>query len=394
MRGSQQSAASARQAGAAEGPDLRSSTFSGEVREFKEGDIPEVADLHRRVFAVADRMTEPLFDCYRLYLNHLFLNDAWRADDARSLVYEQSGVITGFFGVVTRRMRFRGDIIRVKSGTQAVVDPASRGLGGLKLYSAFLEGDYDLYLGDEANATVLPLWQGFGGVASLLYSMQWMYPLRPAEFARLTLERKRMGPPGLGTLGRPVVRALDALASRVVKRLSVRPHTPVYGEELTCDTLLNCLERETLPSLRPAYDFASLSRSLDRVENYAKNGRLYKTLVRAERGEIAGWHLYHLNSKGLSEVVQMYALPGFASAVLDHLIEHARSRGASMLRGRMEPALMTAFAERHCMFHVGPAWALVYSQRPEILRALEQGDAFFSRLEGEWPLHFQPPQAA
>jgi ribosomal protein S18 acetylase RimI-like enzyme len=372
----------------------RLSAVSGEVREFTQEDIAQVADLHRRVFAIADRMTEPLLDSYRLYLDQLFLNDAWRADDAKSLVYEQDGAITGFFGVVARRMSFQGRIIRVKSGTQAVVDPASRGLGGLKLYSAFLDGSYDLYLGDEANAAVLPLWNGFGGVASLLYSMQWMYPLRPAEFARQTLERKRIVPAILGALARPAIRTADALAARVVKRLSVLPHTRVYGEEVTCNTLLECLDREGLPSLRPAYDLASLSRSLQRVENFRRNGRLYKTLVRTEQGEVAGWHLYHLNPKGFSEVVQVYALPGFGPAVLDHLIEHARSRGAAMLRGRMEPSLMTAFGERHCMFHVGPAWALVYSPKPEILRALEQGDAFFSRLEGEWPLHFQPQQPA
>jgi hypothetical protein len=37
--------------------------------------------------------------------------------------------------------------------------------------------------------------------------------------------------------------------------------------------------------------------------------------------------------------------------------------------------------------HSGP-WVLVHARDPEFVRAFEHGDAFFSRLEGEWCLRF------
>lgn len=112
-------------------------------------------------------------------------------------------------------------------------------------------------------------------------------------------------------------------------------------------------------------------------------------LVRTEKLEIAGWYLYHLNPSGVSEVVQLYAKPNFAHDVVDHLFHHSWRQGATGLSGRMEPGLMQAFSDRHCLFHSGPQWVLLHSRRPELLSAFQRGDAGFSRLDGEWCLHFR-----
>ena len=125
----------------------------GEVRAFTKEDIQQVADLHRRVFSTADHASPELWDSYQSYFTQIFLNDAWLDDDTRSLVYEEEGGrITGFFGAVARQMSFNGQVVRAKIGSQAIVDEGSRGLAGLKLYSAFLEGPQDLFIGDEGNS--------------------------------------------------------------------------------------------------------------------------------------------------------------------------------------------------------------------------------------------------
>ena len=104
-------------------------------------------DLHRRVFSTGDHASPELTDSYQSYFTQIFLNDAWRDDDTRSLVYEEEGGrITGFFGAVARQMSFNGQAVRAKVGSQAIVDPDSRGLAGLKLFSAFLEGPQDLFI--------------------------------------------------------------------------------------------------------------------------------------------------------------------------------------------------------------------------------------------------------
>jgi len=377
---------------------MKAASVAGQVRAFTKEDIPQVADLHRRVTHSADHDTPELLDSYRTYFAQVFLDDAWRDDDTKSLVYEEAGGrVTGFFGAVARRMSFKGRVIRVKLGSQAIVEPGSRGLAGLELYSAFLDGPHDLFIGDQANSGVRPLWEGLGGTTSLLYSMSWLYPLRPGQFARGVLTTKNALPrlsPGnsrlfLNRISAPVAWAVDAIAARVMKKLSDSQECRVFGEELTSEALLRCFaELSGEYSLRPAYDERSLNWLLARAEQQRWNGLLQKVLVKTEEQEIAGWYLYYAKPEGISQVVQIYAKPSFARAVLDHLFIHAESHGAVALGGRMEPRLMQAFYEKRCLFHCGPAWACVYSRRPELIHALAEGDAFFSRLEGEWCLHF------
>jgi hypothetical protein len=373
-------------------------SVAGQVRAFTKEDIPQVADLHRRITHSADHDSPELQDSYRTFFAQIFLDDAWRDDDTKSLVYEEGGGrITGFFGAVARRMSFKGRVIRVKLGSAAILEPGSRGLAGIELYSAFLNGPHDLFIGDQGKSEVRPLWEALGGTTSLLYSMSWLYPLRPGQFARGVLTTKnalpRLSPgnsrPFLNRISAPVAWAVDAIAARAMKKLSNPAEYRVFGEELTPDALLRCFEecsREC--SLRPVYDDRSLNWLLARLEQQRFNGVLQKVLLKTDEQEIAGWYLYYVKPEGISQVVQICAKPSFARAVLDHLFDHAASRGAVALGGRMEPRLMQAFYEKRCLFHCGPGFALVSSRRPELIQALAQGDAFFSRLEGEWCLHF------
>ena len=68
---------------------MRVSSITGRVRAFTKEDIPQVADLHRRVFRVADHTSQELLDSYRTYFTQDFLEDPWRDYDAESLVHEE-----------------------------------------------------------------------------------------------------------------------------------------------------------------------------------------------------------------------------------------------------------------------------------------------------------------
>jgi hypothetical protein len=52
--------------------------------------------------------------------------------------------------------------------------------------------------------------------------------------------------------------------------------------------------------------------------------------------------------------------------------------------------------QRHCLFHSTSAFALIHSRDAELLGTLARGDAFFSRLEGEWWMRFngEPSEVA
>jgi len=69
----------------------------------------------------------------------------------------------------------------------------------------------------------------------------------------------------------------------------------------------------------------------------------------------------------------------------DHLFERAYRGGAVAVSGQMDPAAFQALAARRCMFHHdGISWFLIHSRDPEVLAAIHRGDAFLTRLEGEW----------
>jgi hypothetical protein len=71
--------------------------------------------------------------------------------------------------------------------------------------------------------------------------------------------------------------------------------------------------------------------------------------------------------------------------VLNHLFYHAWQRGAVAATGPMDPSLCGVLSENYCTFHRPEnSWTLIHSQDQQILNSLHSGDAFLSRLEGEW----------
>ena len=55
------------------------------------------------------------------------------------------------------------------------------------------------------------------------------------------------------------------------------------------------------------------------------------------------------------------------------------------LLGRLDPGSIETLLAERCLMHVGAgSWALVHSRRRELLEPLHRGDAFLTRLEGEW----------
>lgn len=362
-----------------------------QIRPFRAGDIPQVADLHRRVFRLAERTSPELVESYHTYFAEVFLNDCWGNAATNSLVYEETnGRISGFLAVSPRLMCFHREVIRANITSQFVVDPEFRGCVGVKLMNAVLAGPQDITIADESNGDSRKLWEGLGGVTSHLYSMRWIYPLRPCQFALWVSRKKQFLQPFFSAIAEPFARTLDGLVSRTLKFPCIPSALGVFGEDLDCETLLACLtESGRNQSIRPHYDHRSLNWLLQRANQMHRSGRLRKVLVKTKKQEIAGWYLYYANPGGISEVIQLQAKPKFCDEVLGHLFRDASSAGAIALSGRMEPGMMQAFSDRYCIFHCGPQWVLVHSRRVELLHAFNTGNAGFSRLDGEWCLHFR-----
>jgi hypothetical protein len=356
------------------------------IRPLRREDIPLVADLRRRIFGEAGPSSPKNIEPY---LTEIFFNHPWTDEALPSLVYEDHGRIIGCLGVLSRRMRFSGRPIHAAVTHHFMVEPGRRStLAGLRLARTFLSGPQDLSMA-EGSDTSRKIWEGCGGTTSLLYSLHWTRLLRPACYVLSFLQRRGM-PGAFVPILRPFCHLLDHL-TRWVPRKPFRLSKPsVSAGELDVETLHACFSEFSHGRLlQPVYDDHSLRWLLERLDQKNGRGALQKAAVRNAAREMIGWYLYYLNPGGLSEVVQIAAKPGSIHAVLDHLFYHAQQGGAVAVSGQLDPAFFPAFSDQYCLFHHGKgAWMLLHSKHPELLQAVHRGDAFLTRLEGEWWIGF------
>lgn len=361
----------------------------GHIRPFVEKDISRVSRLHEMVFRPGGQTNSAGLDSYHAYFTRVFLDNPARDPMLSSLVcQEDDGSIVGFLGVVPRRMSMNGQPLQAAISSQFVVDPASRtSMVAVRLAKAFLDGPQDLSIADEANDVARRIWEGLGGTTSLLHSIHWTRPLRPARLA-LSFLRTRGPLAPFALVAGPLARMADALATRIPRSHFYQSVPRVSAEDLQEETFLACLpEFGGVGSLRVEYDARTFQWMLERAKQRSGDGRLQKIVIGSERKTL-GWYVYHLDRGGVAEVLQLAAKPSSIHRVLDHLFWQTWRQGAMAVTGRLEPRFVQALSDKYCLLHRRGPWMLVSSRKPELLQSFQRGDAFISRLDGEWCLRF------
>ena len=263
-----------------------------------------------------------------------------------------------------------------------MVDPASRGLGGVQLVKAFLSGPQDLSFADLANDVSRRLWEGLGGFVSIVHSLYWTQPLRPARF-NAAKSAHGLVARSLATGWRPVSWAIDRLSA------SWHPVDGLQGTPLTATVMATHADEVfDCTGLRAEYDERSTEWLLRQVAARRDLGELRGVALRDPQGTVVGWHLYYVNAGGVGQVVQVAARKERYGDVLDSLFYDAWQRGLTALSGRLESPLLAALGERGRGYDRQGPWALVHSPRADVLAAMQRGDAHLSRLDGEWWMSF------
>jgi hypothetical protein len=365
---------------------LFGSRRTGCVRRFVEEDIPQVARVHRAAFRLGD---SPRLATYHDYFRRVFLENPGGEGPHPSLVYQDNdGQIVGFVGLVPRRVVIRGHHYQAVVSSQFIVDPTSHvGLVAVRLAKAYVEGPQDLSIADEANDISRTIWEGLGGTTALLHSIYWTRPLRPARLA-LSYVRQRRDFAPLAAAASLLATIADALATRLPGSHLRQSEPSVCADDLCGETVLAHAPEFCDPtSLRVDYDDRTIRWLLDRAASRNPGGRLLKAALRNGQ-KILGWYVCHLDREGTADVAQLAASPSSIYDVLDHLFYHAWRQGAVAVTGRLDPRFMQALSDKYCLFHRRGPWVLIKTTRPELLRAFETGNAWFSRLDGEWSLRF------
>ncbi len=322
------------------------------------------------------------------YLEDVLFHSPWQDDEQPSLVYEDDHRrVVGFLGVMPRRMRAGGRLIRVAVSSGLVVEPESRHtLAAIHLLKTFFSGPQDLSFTDAANESACKIWEALGGIAVPLYSLCWTRLLRPCHYAADLFVRKRPGLAFLGRAARPACLAIDGIIARSRPNVFCASVKGLVAEDLSIDRLTRCIGQAGRDFyLYPEYDSSQLKWVIELASLKKQYGKLSAQLVRYQDGRALGWYLCYLDPKGVSQVLQLGATRSSIHQVLAHLFYHAWRCGSRAVSGRIEPRFLHELSENYCSSKAA-WWMLAHSRDLEILRNFLRGNVFLSRLDGDWAM--------
>lgn len=358
------------------------------VRPLAEADIPQVVDLY---WTYMRRRTGPVPQGLLSLFHELFFVSPFTDSALPSLVFEgPDEKVMGFVGRIVRRMSYRGQTIRVVLGGNFVVHPDFRsGVAAPKLVNAFMSSNHDLVLVDSANTASKNTLQRMGYSVIPAMNIHWRRPLRLSHYAiyELSVAADSTALSAFRFAAKPLCSIADSLASKISSSLFPRTKPRLRGEELDPETLLQCMvEFRKGYSLWPEYDLSSLKWLLGFMESRPARGSLRKIMLRDEIQKIVGWYIYYVKPGAVGEVVQIGGDEKLTKDILDHLFWDAMKHGVIGLHGVVDSRRTLDFSDKGCFFTCRGGWSMATSRNPEIMKSLERGDAFFSRLDGEWCL--------
>jgi len=272
-----------------------------------------------------------------------------------------------------------------RSAAQFMVDPDKRhSLTALQLMKAYISGPQDLTLADGANDVARRC--GPGSVGQRRFSTTYTGPVRSGPSGVCCrFERTYRVPFVLDIRRAPLGALADALAARLRPNQFHREAIELIEDRARPRHDVGPSARSPAGNgLQPVYDTQSLAWLLDQTARKTRQGTLRMRAVFDGERRLIGWYLYYVQEGGVSEVVQVAARTVRSSACWN---------GSWPMPG--DTALwqcVGASTRRHVHGAFGPALLApargsmdaVHSHDAEVATAIQQGDAFLSRLEGEW----------
>jgi len=347
-----------------------------EIRRFVPPDAPRVAELFQTIFR---KSKEPPPSSLADYFAETFCHHPWSDPDIGSLVYVATdGTIGGFIGVLAVPMLLRGRKIRAAyAGSLMAEAPADDPLAGARLLRAYLTGPQDLSISETANPISFGMWQKLGGQMVAGRSMEWVRVLQPLTLAA-TAGARRL--PLLRAF-RPVTALLDRAAGLLIPPL---PEAFASAGQDVTPAGLSDVVREIAASyaLRPDFDAAALGFLISHAARKEDRGTPLARIVQDRRGKAVGGYLAHGDKHGVLRVLQIFATPATASAVVGDLFAAASRIGVSGVAGNVQPEIMGPLQAAKCLFLLRYV-TVVHARDPDLLAAVHGPDAFLNGLGGE-----------
>lgn len=353
------------------------------IRSFTRDDVPAVASLFQKIFR---RDPDQVPESLKTYLAHLYFENPWYDGTLSSLVYEENGYIGGFVGALPFPFLVSGTRIMAVVAGNLMMDAGLRNpFAAVRMLKQLFAGPQDATLTDTATDKARKIWEGLGSATIPTYSLQWLRILRPSQFMVSTWMGRNTGLSPLGFLARPISTGLDWVTGQIPKSPLRLKKSELNGRELGPETLLEGIrEFSRKQRLIPDYSIQSLRWLLAEASQKQEYGALRRVALFDKAGTLAGWYMYYPNPGKTGQVLQCVGRPSTISEVLAHLFDDALQRGSLALIGRFEPKMAKELSEKLCIIVQRGSYVQAISRHPLVMEALYAGDAFFTRMEGEW----------
>lgn len=304
-----------------------------------------------------------------------------------SLVYETSeNSIAGFLGVLPFRMKFQGEEILAGIGGNYMVDPAVKNpLAGPRMLKKFLSGPQVLSMSDTGNEIGRKMWEGLGGSVSSLQSLHWIRPLRTGLLGLQSIRKKSALLNIAGIIVEPLAYAADGMAKTMLPKPIKLQKPTGYRREISVQDILESIQAASSKrSLVPVYSVDALQWLIQKAREKQEFGPLRMMGVFRDDHSVEGWYLYYPNPGKIGQVLQVGSRSQNIGNILDHLFQDAWEMKSLALIGRMDSMYMKEFSAKLCLLFHRSNYFVMHSKNADISNAVNSGNSFITRLEGEW----------
>ena len=354
------------------------------VRPLVEDDLEPLAELFLQRFRASRRRPREkaeLAECMKaLYLDHPTRDDA-----ADALVaVDAAGAIAAFCGGVRVPFQLDGEpLTACVTGTLMASTAPGHALAAVQILRESRKLDYDLIVTDSANRASLAMCQAMGYQIASPDSLEWACVFEPSSLA-LHKARQRLSGRWLGAL-KPFARAVDLAAAAALRAAEGPPKRSDWRDEpVDAETFLDIAPQFWKPfRLRPAFARSELAWVIAMARQRRSAGPLHLSVLYDGAGAPTGAYAAFGAKGDVARVIHAAAAPHAWSRLFDKMRESARMRGCIGAHGSLKRQMIAqAYATRGVFFYYAGG-TLAYSNRADVRRAIENGDAFLGGFAGD-----------
>ena len=365
-------------------PNAASARPGARVRPLTESDLEPVADLFLQRFRSSRRGARARAEIAAC-IKALYLDHPMREGDADALVsIDSAGAIGAFCGGVRANFQFDGRPAKACiTGTLMASAAPGHAMAAVQILRECRKLDYDLFVTDSANRNSLAICQAINYQVVSPDSLEWACVFDPASLA-LHKVRQRLGAGWLGAL-RPLARGLDLAAGAALRKAEGATKPSAWrDEEVDAETFVAIAPRFFEPyRLRPEFSRPEFLWLIAMAKRRRSAGPLHLRVVYDAAGTPAGAYAAFGGKGDVARVFHAVAAPHGWGRLFDKMRESARERGCIAIHGPLKKAMMAhAYSVRGVFFYYAGGM-LAYSNRPDIRRAIESGEAMLGGFAGD-----------